>query len=269
MRSRILGTLCVLVASGCVHGGAAFGVSASSSSEGLTLVHQDLKGCLVRWAPRLTGMPHTYVRHVRWALALDGKQVSSGDTNTPADFGEDGTATPVLLMPVTYVRNAADLSRWNDEKTLRLELRATVYLARAGSGGKLEVRRSAEIPAPRAPVATLFQKSGTRFSDGTTLVKLVLAVHNPNSFPVTTSEVPYFARLNGREAAEGIALAGRLLHSNETATYPLSLELDPIPGARAARPTLELPFELKGAVRGGLFNRRFDLKGEVSLNREN
>jgi len=258
-----------VLASGCLHRKPKVkGFEAVVVSQDVRLLEQSLGGAKARYAASLLGpRDGATIDRAQWQVLYDGEEISHGTEALNLSFDENGNAPLTLVLPVPYATNAKALAALDGKKKVKLTIEGSVHfkhglLYDAHTAFKLV----ADVVPPRLPRVALPKVEGARFSSGVSQVGLLLEVKNPNPFPIVLSEAPYSVGLAGQLGSDGVALAGQPVPANGSITYPVRAYLDPPSADPDDWPRrTKVDYRLTGAVRGDLFDVRFEFHGTTKL----
>jgi hypothetical protein len=231
------------------------------------LLEQTLGGAKARYAASLLGpKAGATIDRAQWTVRYDGKEIAHGSQALNVPFDEQGHAPLVLVLDVPYAPTAAALAELDSSKKVSLELDGTFHFKHGLLyDGEGQIHFESQVVPPHLPRVRLARAEGARFDTGEAEVALTLEVQNPNDFPVVLFEAPYAVGLGDQRPSEGVALAGEPVRPHGVAQYPIRAYLDPNGDPDDRRPDAKVDYFLRGAVRGNLFDVRFDFDGTVKL----
>lgn len=108
--------------------------------------------------------------------------------------------------------------------------------------------------------------SDANFSEATLIFQFL--VQNPNEIPLAVDSVDYDLALNGKPLTKGTLEEGLKVGSKSSAVIPLPIRVKYSDLASSLSSLLSqgsTPYQVKGAVKVGLFSIPFDKQGEVKL----
>lgn len=230
-------------------------------------VSQELTDFKVTLNGKVSSAAATRIEKATYELVVEGKVVKSGEAQLGIDVPAGGSAPFSISDGARYVASAEELKAFSEKGgTLLAALRGKLH---AQGGAAVEFAKSKEIRVPRLPKVKMNEAEGARYSDEEVNVNLYLGVENPNPFNLPINGISYKVWLAGKQLNEGTRGGGEKVSPSSTGVWEIQIPFNKETFGPDVKKTLKantLPYEVKGTLKGDLFEIPFELKGDLKLN---
>jgi LEA14-like dessication related protein len=269
MRAIALGLL-VCAFAACKSGPSGPGGAPVISQQELEVVEQGLTDFRLRLEGTVQSPSEARIERATYEFVVDGKIVGKGDQAMATQVPAGSEAKFQVEEGSHYITTAEELQRYSTQGgSLLVALRGTLFVRQGKNLETLPFARSRELRVPRLPTVKLHSLDGARYSGDEVNVQVSLGVVNPNPFPLSMEGLSYQLSLAGKSISEGKLGQGEKVSASSTGVFEVQVAFNKEtygPDAPKVIKTQSLPYEVKGELKGPLYDAPYALQGTLKLN---
>lgn len=247
--------------------------TAELGSQDLQVIEQELTEFKLRLTGQVSSPVAATLEKATYELVVEEKVVKSGEQPLGVAVAP-GAPVPFLLEQSSrYVADGAELKALDARGgSLLAALRGKLLLRVEQRLLELPFARSREVRVPRLPHAKLHELDAARYSAEEASAIFYLGVVNPNPFPLQMSALSYTIWVAGKQVGEGTLGRGEKVSPSATGVFEAQVAINQEtygPEVVKLIKGQKLPYQVKGELRGDLFQEPYELSGEIKLNVSN
>ncbi len=239
------------------------------TAQELTIAAQGLTDFTLKLDGQVTSPVEATLEKAVYELVVEGKVVKSGEQPLGIAVTAGQTAPFSVEHSSRYVASPEELEAMSARGgSLLAALRGKLLVRSGGKSLELPFARSRQIRVPRLPSVKLHELDAARFSAEEANIVFYLGVVNPNPFPIGLDGLTYEATLAGKKLSEGNLGRGDEVSAAATGVFEVAVALNQETyGAEVTKliKGLKVPYVVKGALKGDLFELPYELTGEIQL----
>lgn len=241
------------------------------ADERLDIPTQGLVDFELAYSAQASSTVPSTIETAHYELVVDGKVVKAGDEKLGVTLAPGKPVAVRLSETSRYVADANSLKALDNRAgSLLVAMRGHFEVKSEGGGvSKVEFARSRNLRLPRLPKVVLKDADAGRYSPTEVNGTVYVGVMNPNPFPIKLSELSFEMRVAGTKITDGIRGQGDGVSAGATGVFEVPFSVSETTyGASAGKLIAgrNLPYEVKGELKGDLFATPYALDGELRLN---
>ncbi len=162
---------------------------------------------------------------IKYGLALDGKKLTSGASQTPVSLKSKGKSRTTLGFDFPLGDTVQAVTSLLTKKSVNYALDSSFNVGTKGWNVDVPAKKSGSMPIPSLPSFSVPQIKFTNVSMSGVGLRVVPEVTNKNSFDLPFDGFLTSLKLNGRPVLTNKASTGGLLKSNKATGVPIDLNL--------------------------------------------
>jgi LEA14-like dessication related protein len=269
MQKALMTWLALVVLTACKSGPPPAAPPAITAQE-LLVVEQGLTEFRLRLEGDVHSAGPARLERATYEFVVEGNVVGKGEQVMSTDVAPGQTARFSIEESSQYVKSAEELQAYNQRGgSLLVALRGTLYVRQGNTKIPLEFARSRQIRVPRLPSVKVHSMDGARYSSEEVNVQLALGVVNPNPFALQLDGLTYSLMLGGKPVGEGKLGAGEKVSASSTGVFEVAAALNTQSHGTEAQKlikTRSIPYEIRGELKGKLYDVPYSLPGTLKLN---